>query len=95
LVAVESVVILLGRVMRKPGFPDRAARVLIIVSGFIYLEPFHRGKAVGKVIIEALKEWGKAKGMKHFQLNVYSENESAIHACEKAGINTVWFSWNS
>jgi len=57
--------------------------------GFIYLEPTYRGKALGKLIINALKEWGIKNGMQHFQLNVYSENESAIRAYEKAGFNKV------
>ena len=57
--------------------------------GFIYLEPTHRGKALGKKIIDALKEWGIKKGMQHFHLNVYSENKSAIRAYEKAGFNKV------
>ena len=57
--------------------------------GFIYLEPTFRGKALGKIIVDALKEWGIKKGMQHFQLNVYRENESAIRAYEKAGFNKV------
>jgi len=57
--------------------------------GFIYLEPTYRGQALGKTIIDTLKEWGIKKGMQHFHLNVYSENESAIRAYEKAGFNKV------
>ena len=57
--------------------------------GFIYLEPTHRGKALGTKIIDTLKEWGIKKGMQHFHLNVYSENKSAIRAYEKAGFNKV------
>jgi len=57
--------------------------------GFIYLSPEHRGKALGKSIIEALKEWGINRGVQHFQLDVYAENKSAIRAYEKAGFNKV------
>ena len=57
--------------------------------GFIYLEPEQRGKAVGRAILDALKAWGVSKGMSHFQLNVYSENKSAIRAYEKAGFEKV------
>lgn len=57
--------------------------------GFIYLEPSFRGKEIGRGIIEALKEWGIDRGMKHFHLNVYSDNTSAIRAYEKAGFNKV------
>lgn len=57
--------------------------------GFIYLEPEHRGKAIGRTIIEKLKDWGLHKGISHFQLNVYAENKAAIRAYEKAGYNKV------
>ena len=57
--------------------------------GFIYLEPEYRGKALGKHILESLKAWGLNKGMKHFQLGVYSDNEGAIRAYEKAGFGKV------
>jgi len=57
--------------------------------GFIYLEPEQRGKALGRGIIETLKEWGISQGTQHFHLDVYSENESAIRAYEKAGFKKV------
>ena len=57
--------------------------------GFIYLEPEYRGQSLGSKILDSLKEWGTNQGMKHFQLEVYSQNESAIRAYEKAGFNKV------
>ena len=57
--------------------------------GFIYLEPTYRGNSIGRSIVEALKEWGLAKGLRHFHLNVYSDNTSAIRAYEKAGFKKV------
>lgn len=57
--------------------------------GFIYLEPDYRGKSVGKLILDRLKEWGTGRNMQHFHLNVYSENKSAIRAYEKAGFTKV------
>lgn len=57
--------------------------------GFIYLEPEQRGKALGRVIIDALKEWGVSQGVQHFHLEVYAQNESAVRAYEKAGFNPV------
>ena len=57
--------------------------------GFIYLDTEYRGRLLGRDILEALKEWGTKKGMKNFQLNVYSENAAAIRAYEKAGFNKV------
>lgn len=57
--------------------------------GFIYLEPAQRGKALGQRILDELKAWGVNRDMKHFQLNVYCENVSAIRAYERAGFNKV------
>ena len=57
--------------------------------GFIYLEPECRGQGMGQTIVDALLKWGKAQGMKHFQLGVYSENRAAIRAYEKAGFREI------
>ena len=57
--------------------------------GFIYLNSEYRGKALGRQLIESLKEWGMSKKMRHFHLNVYSANDAAIRAYEKAGFNKV------
>ncbi|MDC0434939.1 GNAT family N-acetyltransferase [bacterium] len=57
--------------------------------GFIYLNAENRGKALGRQLIESLKEWGISKKMRHFHLNVYSANDAAIRAYEKAGFNKV------
>lgn len=57
--------------------------------GFIYLESRCRGKAIGRQIIDALKDWGISKGMKNIQLKVYAENAGAIRAYKKSGFNEV------
>ena len=57
--------------------------------GFIYLDSEFRGKALGRQLIKSLKEWGMSKKMRHFHLNVYSANDAAIRAYEKAGFNKV------
>lgn len=53
--------------------------------GFMYVKPEHRGKAVNKLIIEAIQEWGLSKGINEFRLEVYHSNPGAIRAYEKAG----------
>ncbi len=53
--------------------------------GFIYVEPEQRGKGVAKDILNHLVAWGKDRGIEHFALDVYTENESAIRAYEKFG----------
>lgn len=57
--------------------------------GFIYLDKEFRGKSLGNKILDNLKEWGVKQGIRHFQLDVYSENRAAIRAYEKAGFSKV------
>ena len=53
--------------------------------GFMYVKPEHRGKAVNKLIIDALQQWGLSKGIHEFRLEVYHSNPGAIRAYEKVG----------
>jgi GNAT superfamily N-acetyltransferase len=53
--------------------------------GFMSVKPEHRGKAVNKLIIEALQQWAVSKGVNEFRLEVYHNNPGAIRAYEKIG----------
>ena len=53
--------------------------------GFMYVKPEHRGKAVNKLIIEALQQWTLSKGVTEMRLEVYHNNPGAIRAYEKVG----------
>ncbi len=53
--------------------------------GFMYTSPDFRGKGINKIIIDALKKWSAAKGLKEIRLTVYDENRDAIRAYEKVG----------
>ncbi|RNL92667.1 GNAT family N-acetyltransferase [Sinomicrobium pectinilyticum] len=53
--------------------------------GFMYVRPGYRGKGVNKQIVDALKKWSLKQGVTEMRLNVYSANEAAIKAYEKAG----------
>ena len=53
--------------------------------GFMYVVPEHRGKGVNQLIIEALKQWSLSQNITELRLDVYSENQPAINAYEKAG----------
>ncbi len=53
--------------------------------GFMYTSPNFRGKGINKIIIDALKKWSAAKGLKEIRLTVYDENRDAIRAYEKVG----------
>jgi ribosomal protein S18 acetylase RimI-like enzyme len=53
--------------------------------GFMYVRPDHRGKGHNKRLLNHLFAWAKAKGLPEIHLTVYSENQPAIRAYEKAG----------
>lgn len=53
--------------------------------GFMYVKPEFRGQGINKTLLDSLINWGKAKGISDFYLDVYAENASAISAYEKAG----------
>ena len=55
--------------------------------GFMYVDPLHRRKGVNQLIVEALKNWSKSKGIYNISLDVFAENQSAINAYEKAGFS--------
>lgn len=71
--------------------PDRHAYI-----GFIYVVPEQRGKKLAGHILNALVSWSNEQGVNAFELDVFSENESAIRAYEKFGFKAnmtqMWMS---
>jgi ribosomal protein S18 acetylase RimI-like enzyme len=57
--------------------------------GFMYVKPEHRGKGVNQKILDALLNWAKQRGLTEIRLEVYSENQPAIKAYEKAGFKSL------
>jgi GNAT superfamily N-acetyltransferase len=53
--------------------------------GFMYVVPEQRGRGINARIVEHLRTWAKAKNIMELFLEVYSDNEKAIRAYEKAG----------
>ncbi len=56
--------------------------------GMMFVHPLYRGKGVNGVIMEALKQQVKARGVNELRLEVFSLNQSAIKAYEKAGFES-------
>jgi len=53
--------------------------------GFMFVPEEHRGKGLNKLILKALMQWCKARGIFEIRLDVYEDNPPAIKAYEKAG----------
>ena len=57
--------------------------------GFIFVEDSCRGLGVAKRIIDEVCDWSEERGVSYFLLEVYSENETAVHAYEKLGFESL------
>ena len=53
--------------------------------GFMYTHPDFRGKGVNKLIVDELRKWSAAMGLKEIRLTVYNDNPAALKAYEKVG----------
>ena len=53
--------------------------------GFMFVPQQHRGNGYNGLILEALIDWCRTRGLEEIRLDVYQVNESAIRAYEKAG----------
>jgi ribosomal protein S18 acetylase RimI-like enzyme len=56
--------------------------------GFMYTRPDYRGLGINGQIIEVLKSWAHTRGLSEIRLTVYTENQPAIRAYEKAGFTS-------
>ncbi|MEM7431956.1 MAG: GNAT family N-acetyltransferase [Pseudomonadota bacterium] len=57
--------------------------------GFMYVDREFRGQGVNQQIVDALIEWGKRRDINDFYLDVYSGNQAAVRAYEKAGFQPL------
>ncbi|NAS14127.1 GNAT family N-acetyltransferase [Flavobacteriaceae bacterium R33] len=57
--------------------------------GFMYTVPEYRGKGVNRLIINALVEWARLKGLQEVRLTVYPGNLPAVRAYEKVGFESA------
>jgi ribosomal protein S18 acetylase RimI-like enzyme len=56
--------------------------------GFMYVDPAYRGQGINQLIIDALKAWAQSKNLTELRLDVYTTNDAAIRAYEKAGFSS-------
>jgi len=57
--------------------------------GFMFVNPEFRGNGLNNLLLNDLKKWILSQGISEVRLEVYSENESAIKAYEKAGFKQI------
>ncbi len=65
---------------------NRGRFSLDLYLGFMYVLPELRAQGISGRLLQALMDWGKENGAGEARLDVYSLNESAIRAYEKAGL---------
>ena len=53
--------------------------------GFMFVPEEHRGTGLNGLIVEKLIDWCRQRGLNEIRLDVYTVNEPAIRAYEKAG----------
>ena len=53
--------------------------------GFMYVDEKYRGKGINQKLIESIKKWALSKNIFELQLDVYSQNVTAISAYTKFG----------
>jgi ribosomal protein S18 acetylase RimI-like enzyme len=57
--------------------------------GFMYVSPEFRGNGLNNLLLNDLKKWVLSQGITEVRLEVYSENEAAVRAYEKAGFKQI------
>lgn len=57
--------------------------------GFMFVKPEFRRRGLNNLLVEDLKKWVLSKGITEVRLEVYSYNESAVKAYEKAGFKQL------
>jgi ribosomal protein S18 acetylase RimI-like enzyme len=57
--------------------------------GFMYVKPEFRGKGLNNLLLNDLKKWILSKGITEVRLQVYSDNDAAVRAYEKAGFKKI------
>jgi len=92
---VEVVVALLGVEIVGSGYArieeakDYQRYPAFAYLGCMFVSEEHRGKGVNNLVLEALKSWCRARGITELRLEVYSYNQPAIRAYEKAGFKPI------
>ncbi len=55
----------------------------------IVVDERHRGIGFGRALLDAAKDWAKARGIRRLRVGVYSTNTPAVRVYEKAGFEPL------
>lgn len=70
-----------------PAFPIFVPRRFAILDSLLVKSEF-RQQGIGRMLMNAGKEWAIAKGATSIELNVYDFNQTAISFYERSGYQT-------
>jgi ribosomal protein S18 acetylase RimI-like enzyme len=88
MVGAEVVGFLDIKELATPDFPLFIPSKYALIDNMVVDED-HRGRGIGRLLMERAKAWAGGKGLDRIQLTVWSENESAIRFYRGQGFRTV------
>ena len=66
---------------------------LVAQELFWWVDPEHRGRGVGRALLEAAEKWAQDKGAKLFLAVIYEGSERGPSVCERAGYRLFENTW--
>src|SRR5262249_2970500 len=88
----ELVVLFVGR--GPEGFAQLRFRPSVYTGALdayleeLYVVPEHRGRGLGRTLLEAAMEFARRQGAAHIELNTTDTDIAARHLSERAGLTT-------
>lgn len=69
------------------GISGKNAQKWLWIHNF-YVDPSQRGKGVGTLLMDTVRDYGKTKGCRFMQLTVLDNNDAALAMYQKMGFQT-------
>lgn len=75
-------------IKEAPDYPILQQRKWVLIDSIAVIES-HRGKGIGKLLFERIKNWASENGVKRIELKVYSFNKNAMKFYEGLGFEEL------